>query len=115
LPDKSSLNNDDDDAISFRVAEACFASLMNPQIHIRLDTFVDIDRGYFLRHGLIDRRHNPRKSGLLIKHIKDVYGVLKNLNTSVVVKSDGVKEFHLKWGKSSTQLQLINGILREVA
>lgn len=115
LPDKSSLNNDDDDAISFRVAEACFASLMNPQIHIRLDTFVDIDRGYFLRHGLIDRRHNPRKAGLLIKHIKDVYGVLKNLNTSVVVKSNGVKEFHLKWGKSSSQLQLINGILREVA
>jgi hypothetical protein len=115
LPDKSSLNNDDDDAISFRVAEACFASLMNPQIHIRLDTFVDIDRGYFLRHGLIDRRHNPRKAGLLIKHIKDVYGVLKNLNTSVVVKSDGVKEFHLKWSKGSTQLQLINGILREVA
>ena len=37
------------------------------------------------------------------------------LNTSVVVKSDGVKEFHLKWSKGSTQLQLINGILREVA
>jgi predicted phosphodiesterase len=115
LPNKSSINNNDDDAISLRVAEACFASLVNPEIHIRLDTFIDIDRGYFLRHGLFDRRHNPRKAGLLVKHIKDVYGVLENLNASLVVKSDGVKEFHLKWGGGSTQLQLINGTLKEAA
>jgi hypothetical protein len=115
MPGKSSLNNDDDDAISFRVAEACFASLMNPKIHIRLDTFVDIDRGYFLRHGLTDRRHNPRKAGLLIKHIKDVYGALKNLNISVEIKSDGVKEFQLKWDKGAAKLQLINGNLREAS
>ena len=114
LPNKSSLNNNDDDAISLRVAEACFASLMNPQIHIRLDTFVDIDRGYFLRHGLFDRRHNPRKAGLLIKQIKDVYGALKNLYVSVEVKSDGVKEFQLKWDKGALQLQLKNGIFKEI-
>jgi hypothetical protein len=115
LPNKSSINNNDDDAISLRVSEACFASLVNPEIHIRLDTFIDIDRGYFLRHGLFDRRHNPRKAGLLVKHIKDVYGVLENLNASLVVKSDGVKEFHLKWDGGSTQLQLINGTLKEAA
>ena len=42
-------------------------------------------------------------------------GALEKLNASLVVKSDGVKEFHLKWGGGSTQLQLINGTLKEAA
>lgn len=114
LPDKSSLDNNDDDAISHRVAEACFASLMFPDVHIRLDTFTDIDRGYFLRHGLFDRRHNPRAAGLLIKQIKEAYGELRGLKVNLVEVPGGEKHFFLTWNNGSTKVQLVNGFLKEV-
>jgi hypothetical protein len=50
----------DDVAIASRVAETVAAAHSMRTVEVLLDTFVDQDRGYFVRHGLIDRRHNPR-------------------------------------------------------
>lgn len=51
---------DDDDAVT-RTAERAFAAARAfPHLSVVLDTTVDHDRGYFPRHGLLDRRGNPR-------------------------------------------------------
>jgi 3',5'-cyclic AMP phosphodiesterase CpdA len=60
----------DDAANANRVAETLAVALALPQTTVILDTFVDMDRGYFPRTGLVDRRYNPRMAG-------DVY---RNLN-----------------------------------
>lgn len=64
----------DDLANANRVAEALAAALAaqgpgRPQIDVLLDTFADIDRGYFVRHGLVDRRFNPRLASHVVRHL----------------------------------------------
>jgi len=51
---------DDDAATADRVAEAVHAARRVPEVAVYLDGFVDHDRSYYPRHGLIDRRYNPR-------------------------------------------------------
>ena len=51
---------DNDDAVARRVAEAAAVGLRHPEVPMFLDGFMDHDRGYYRRHGLIDRRFNPR-------------------------------------------------------
>ena len=50
----------DDAAITARVTAAFRAARAYPDVTVVLDTTMDHDRGYFPRHGLIDRRGNPR-------------------------------------------------------
>ena len=50
----------DDQAISDRVAETVAAAYECPDAAIFLDGFMDHDRSYYPRNGLIDRHHNPR-------------------------------------------------------
>jgi 3',5'-cyclic AMP phosphodiesterase CpdA len=51
---------DDDDAVTRSVLRALAAARAHPGLAVVLDTTVDHDRGYFPRHGLLDRRGNPR-------------------------------------------------------
>lgn len=51
---------DDDSAVADRVEEAVQAALAFPSASLFLDGFMDHDRSYYPRHGLIDRRFNPR-------------------------------------------------------
>jgi hypothetical protein len=37
------------------------------------DTFMDVDRGYFPRNGLIDRRYDPRPAGLALTALNAVF------------------------------------------
>lgn len=62
----------DDHAIANRVAEAAFAAWCFPEVAVWLDTFADIDRGYFVRNGLADRRLAPRPAGLALRHLQAV-------------------------------------------
>jgi hypothetical protein len=59
----------DDTAIANRVAETVAAAFAAPSVEALLDTFVDHDRGYFVRHGLIDRRCNPRPAYHALRHL----------------------------------------------
>jgi predicted phosphodiesterase len=52
----------DDLAVSDRVAAAVAAAQGWPEVTVFLDGFMDHDRGYYPRHGLIDRHHNPREA-----------------------------------------------------
>ena len=54
-----------------RVAETLFASvLVRPGTGIFLDTFDDVDRSFFRRNGLCDRRFNPRMAGRVFRHLQ---------------------------------------------
>ncbi|GBE21121.1 MAG TPA: hypothetical protein ENH00_08995 [Actinobacteria bacterium] len=53
---------DDDERIARRTTEALAAGLRHPDVPMFLDGFMDHDRGYYRRHGLIDRRGNPRSA-----------------------------------------------------
>ena len=53
---------DDDLAVSERVAEAAATARSLPEVAVFLDGFMDHDRAYYPRHGLIDRHHNPRNA-----------------------------------------------------
>ena len=52
-----------------RVAEAAVAGYAHPGVRVHLDTFMDHDRGYFPRAGLYDRRLNPRRAALVLRHL----------------------------------------------
>ncbi len=51
---------DDDEVVAERVAETADAARSEPDVDVFLDGFMDHDRGYYPRHGLIDRSFNPR-------------------------------------------------------
>jgi hypothetical protein len=66
----------DDLANANRVAEALLATLAvagRGPVDVFVDTFADIDRGYFVRNGLVDRRYNPRLGSHVVKNL---YGAL---------------------------------------
>lgn len=52
-----------------RVAAALFAAHAVPRVGVWLDTFADVDRGYFPRTGLVDRRYNPRLAGRVCRNL----------------------------------------------
>lgn len=59
----------DDLANAGRVAEALHAAAAAPALDVFTDTFMDIDRGYFARNGLVDRRCNPRLGSHVVRHL----------------------------------------------
>ena len=59
----------DDLANANRVAESVVGALAAGDVDVFLDTFIDLDRGYFVRTGLIDRLCNPRLAGHVFRHL----------------------------------------------
>ncbi|OYW19213.1 MAG: hypothetical protein B7Z52_03900, partial [Burkholderiales bacterium 12-64-5] len=60
-------NVTDDGAILAAAAEAYACALAYPRLTVMFDPFMDLDRGYFVRHGLVDRRCNLRPAGLAVE------------------------------------------------
>ena len=61
----------DDREHANRVAEAALAAAAYPEMDIFIDTVADIDRGYFVRNGLVDRRYNPRLAAAGVMHLNE--------------------------------------------
>ncbi|MEM7209196.1 MAG: metallophosphoesterase [Pseudomonadota bacterium] len=60
------VENVDDELIASRVESVLRLSEQHRSLNIQIDTFMDIDRGYSPRNGLLDRSSNFRKAGTLI-------------------------------------------------
>ena len=54
-----------------RVAEAVLAAAAYPEVDVFIDTLADIDRGYFVRNGLLDRLYNPRLAAAVVRHLNE--------------------------------------------
>lgn len=59
----------DDAQIALQVAEFAFSLAAHPGLDGWVDTLADIDRGYFVRHGLMDRQCNLRDAGRALMHL----------------------------------------------
>ena len=59
----------DDLANANRTAETVAASMFMNKIDIFIDSFIDIDRSYFARNGLYDRRFNPRLGSYVFQNL----------------------------------------------
>ena len=59
----------DDDWVANRVAEALAAAAAFADLHLYADTFADVDRGYFRRHGVVDRFYNPHPAFHVVRHL----------------------------------------------
>lgn len=57
----------DDDKMKSFIVEAYRASRQMADTTVFLDTFIDSDRGYYPRNGLLDRRYNPRPAFYAVK------------------------------------------------
>ncbi len=57
----------DDERLADRVAMSAAALAAVPGTSVVTDTFADIDRGYYPRLGLVDRRCDPRAAGRLLR------------------------------------------------
>jgi hypothetical protein len=64
----------DDAAILRSVVELYLTALAFPDVAMFADPFMDIDRGYFVRHGLIDRRCNLRAAGCAVEALTAYLG-----------------------------------------
>jgi 3',5'-cyclic AMP phosphodiesterase CpdA len=63
---------DDDVALAGRVCAATAAASVAEELDVFMDTFVDMDRGYYIRNGLVDRRYNPRLAGRVLAHLSSL-------------------------------------------
>ena len=60
----------DDLKLANQVAEAVLVGYAYDDVSVFIDTFMDLDRGYFPRHGLFDRRFNPRPASFVFKYLQ---------------------------------------------
>lgn len=98
---------------SDRIAESVLAAVSSgPEVSVILDTFADVDRGYFVRNGLVDRRYNPRPTSHIIKSMIGLFQAkswLSDQNTILdskearilTVKNDSGDRLHLLLAKAT--------------
>jgi predicted phosphodiesterase len=64
----------DDDWVANRIAEAVAAACAYEDVHVYADTFADVDRGYYRRHGVVDRFYNPRPGFAVVRNLTATFG-----------------------------------------
>ena len=88
---------EDDNEIARVVAETLIASLAVENVDVFLDTLVDHDRGYFPRHGLMDRRYNPRLAYHTFRHLhRAVSGGREGLGVGRIRTDPETRAFDLR-------------------
>ena len=70
------VNFANDEKIANYVTETWAAAVACPELTLIFDTFMDHDRGYYPRHGLIDRRFNPRVQFMVLKNLQQFSALL---------------------------------------
>jgi len=63
----------DDNWVANRAAEALAVAVANSSMQVYLDTFADVDRGYYRRHGVVDRYFNPRPAFHVLRHMNSIF------------------------------------------
>jgi hypothetical protein len=117
--------NQDDRRIANQVAEALLAAFASGDCEVFIDTYVDVDRGYFPRHGLFDRRYNPRPASFVYRYLQGWLGARESapeLGTLCDVENSRVGSFTagetracllLPDGEAGVPLVLPSGVLPE--
>ncbi|PCJ59959.1 MAG: hypothetical protein COA79_09135 [Planctomycetota bacterium] len=77
----------DDLLIANRVAESLLAAAIYKNINFYFDTFEDVDRGYFVRNGLVDRLYNPRIGSRVVTNFTRI---LNSMGSITDFKKDNI-------------------------
>ncbi len=85
-----------DRQISNRIAETLAAAFDVNNMEIFLDTFVDHDRGYFPRNGLLDRSYNPRASYYVFRHLYHALNGLSEFRMNRIEQDINARVFSLE-------------------
>jgi predicted phosphodiesterase len=96
----------DDDALTSHVLKAALAAWANPGIRVFLDTFIDHDRGYYPRAGLLDRRFNPRPACHALRRFE---GTLSRMTGPLVVEPAGT-DFRVTGADGETLLLSLSAV-----
>ncbi len=89
----------DETWVANRVAEALAAAAAYSVAHVYPDTFADVDRGYFVRQGVVDRLYNPRPA----------FHVLRHMNGALAAGISGMVDGNYLPGKDEDAITLVNG------
>lgn len=94
---------EDDAWTAKRLAEAIVATTKHPNITTYADTFVDNDRGYFVRNGVLDRLCNPRLGFHVVQNLVGALNAFPNAFICETVSVDSgalcftLADNHEKW------------------
>src|SRR5690242_12583109 len=75
----------DDADTARRVADTVLAAwALGDRLSVFLDTFADHDRGYYPRHGLVDRAYDPRPAANVLKHLVEMLHAADRRRTAII-------------------------------
>ncbi len=74
------LQQTDDYWVADRLAEAVSSACAFENVHVYVDTFADVDRGYYRRHGIVDRFYNPRPSFEVVRQLTAAFAQVVSLS-----------------------------------
>ena len=97
-----------DDHLSVtRIAEAMAAAAAFDNVTVYADTFVDIDRGYFPRTGVLDRLFNPRPGFHVVRHMNAALNMVDGeVSAGVAGECPGGRYIQLQADKGTIVLAL---------
>lgn len=81
--DNPATAQDSEAVLAERVVETAIAAWRYPGLRFIIDGWVDVDRGYFLRLGLIDRAFNPRRAAKLLRHLQPLLAQMEPVSSQV--------------------------------
>ena len=90
----------DDNWVANRVAEAIATACAFEDVHVYADTFADVDRGYYRRHGVVNRFYNPRPGFAVTRHLTAAFSEVgsfspENEGAQVSLVGEGGQHFEL--------------------
>ncbi len=101
---------DRDQDVANLAAESLAAAHAVKDAVVFFDTFVDHDRGYYPRHGLLDRRYNPRMGLHVLSHLRDFLQVMGPSDYArTIASSDGIRAVAIHAGDRSCVLVMPEG------
>lgn len=104
--DTPAYEHRDDLSISNRIAEVVVSTVLSKEVEIVLDTFMDHDRGYFIRNGLIDRKSNPRLQYYVFKYLSGVFDQFADGEVTDIAEYDDYKQINIQEGTQKLHLLL---------
>ena len=99
------LKQTDDEWVAARMAEAVAAASAFKDVRVYADTFADVDRGYYRRHGIVDRFYNPRPGFEVVRQLSAAFAQVRSLspgneNAEVSLIGEDGERFELVRGNS---------------
>jgi len=97
-----------DDYLSVsRIAEAMAAAAAFDNVTVYSDTFIDIDRGYFPRAGVLDRMYNPRPGFHVVRNMNAALNMVDGeLSAGAAGECPGGRYIQLQAGNGTIVLAL---------